>query len=120
MHASLSINTLCFPAAQAAQHVAMVGALGATALVEVSDYCHGDRGLPCRAVPGDGVIPLARMVPAIMGAGFRGYFDLEIIGPRLNAEGAEQGLLRAGAYMNKLLEDAGRPGVDGGTQTPPP
>jgi sugar phosphate isomerase/epimerase len=81
-----------------------------TALVQVSDDCHGDRGLPCRAVPGDGVIPLARMVPAIMGAGFRGYFDLEIIGPRLNAEGAEQGLRRAANYMGALLEDAGLPG----------
>lgn len=81
-----------------------------TALVQVSDYCYGDRSLPCRAVPGDGAIPLDRMVPAIVTAGFRGYFDLEIIGPRLNAEGAKQGLRRAAAYMGGLLEDAGIPG----------
>jgi sugar phosphate isomerase/epimerase len=82
----------------------------ATALVQVSDYFYGDRGLPCRAVPGDGAIPLASLIPAIMTAGFRGYFDLEIIGPRLHAEGAEQGLRRAGVFLGKLLEDAGLPG----------
>jgi sugar phosphate isomerase/epimerase len=94
---------------------ALAAAGPATALVQVSDYCYGDRGLPCRAVPGDGVIPLDRMVPAIIGAGFRGYFDLEIIGPRLNGEGAEQGLRRAAHYMGPLLEDAGLPG--GGSST---
>jgi sugar phosphate isomerase/epimerase len=81
-----------------------------TALVQVSDYFYGDRGLPCRAVPGDGAIPLASMIPAIISAGFRGYFDLEVIGPRLDAEGTERGLRRAGAYMAPLLEAAGLPG----------
>jgi sugar phosphate isomerase/epimerase len=81
-----------------------------TALVQVSDYCYGDRGLPSRAVPGDGAIPLVNMVPAIVNAGFRGYFDLEIIGPRLDVEGAEQGLLRAAVYMGELLADSGLPG----------
>jgi len=80
-----------------------------TVLVQISDYVYGDRGLPCRAVPGDGAIPLDRLVPAIVQAGFQGYFDLEIIGPRLAAEGSEQGLFRAAAYMGKLLESAGLP-----------
>jgi sugar phosphate isomerase/epimerase len=71
---------------------ALADGAASAALVQVSDYCYGDRGLPCRAVPGDGVIPLASMIPAIVTSGFRGYFDLEIIGPRLNAEGAEAGL----------------------------
>jgi sugar phosphate isomerase/epimerase len=81
-----------------------------TALVQVSDYCYGDRGLPCRAVPGDGAIPLVNMVPAIVNAGFRGYFDLEIIGPRLDVEGTEQGLRRAARYMGELLAESGLPG----------
>jgi sugar phosphate isomerase/epimerase len=46
------------------------------AVVQVSDFVMGDRALPCRAVPGDGVIPLSRLLPQIVSAGFDGYFDL--------------------------------------------
>ena len=73
------------------------------ALIQVSDYVYGDRGLPCRAVPGDGAIPFERLVPAIAATGFTGYFDLEIIGPRLQSEGQEQGLRRAAEHIGKLL-----------------
>ena len=31
-------------------------------LVQVSDYTYGDRSYPCRSVPGDGVIPLRRII----------------------------------------------------------
>ena len=78
-----------------------------TALVQVSDYVYGDRGLPCRAVPGDGAIQLDRLLPAIVSARFTGIFDLEIIGPRLQAEGVENGLKRAAATIGGLLEKAG-------------
>jgi sugar phosphate isomerase/epimerase len=77
-----------------------------TALVQVSDYIYGDRGLPCRAVPGDGALPLDRLIPAIVGAGYRGYFDLEIVGPRLQAEGDEAGLCRAGYVLGAALGEA--------------
>jgi sugar phosphate isomerase/epimerase len=83
---------------------AIADAAPLTALVQVSDYVYGDRGLPCRAVPGDGAVPLDRLIPAIARAGFKGWFDLEIIGPRLQAEGEEAGLWRAGDYIGKLLE----------------
>ena len=73
-------------------------------LVQVSDYVHGDRGLPCRAVPGDGACRLDRMIPAIAATGFTGYYDLEVIGPRLSAEGAEAGLRRAADFVAALLE----------------
>ena len=73
-------------------------------LVQVSDYVYGDRGLPCRAVPGDGAIPFGRLVPAFEQAGYSGYYDLEIIGPRMQAEGQEQGLKRAAAHIAKCLE----------------
>jgi sugar phosphate isomerase/epimerase len=77
-----------------------------TALVQVSDYVYGDRALPCRAVPGDGTIPLDRLLPAIVSAGYRGICDLEIIGPRLQAEGVEIGLKRAAETIATLLEKA--------------
>ena len=74
------------------------------ALVQVSDYVLGDRALPCRAVPGDGAIPLDRLLPAILATGFDGWFDLEIIGPRLADEGVEQGVRRAMARVGEILE----------------
>ena len=85
---------------------ALAEAAPLTALVQVSDYVYGDRGLPCRAVPGDGAIPLGSLIPAVVRADYRGYFDLEIIGPRLQAEGEEVGLLRAGNYISRLLDQA--------------
>lgn len=73
-------------------------------LVQVSDYVYGDRGLPCRAVPGDGASRLDAMIPAIAATGFTGFYDLEVIGPRLVAEGAEAGLRRAAGFVGALLE----------------
>jgi sugar phosphate isomerase/epimerase len=76
------------------------------AFAQVSDHVPGDRGLPCRAVPGDGAIPLERLTKLLLAAGFRGPFDLEIIGPRLVTEGREAGLRRALAWMARVLERA--------------
>jgi sugar phosphate isomerase/epimerase len=76
-------------------------------VAQISDYVYGDRGLPCRAVPGDGAIPLERIVSGLVKGGFTGWYDLEIIGPRLQAEGQEAGLRRAGEYIGNLLEKAG-------------
>lgn len=86
---------------------AIAAAAPIAAQVQVSDYAAGDRGLPCRAVPGDGIVPLGRLLPAIVAGGFAGPFDLEIIGPRLAAEGCEAGLARAGETVGSLLERAG-------------
>ena len=77
------------------------------ALVQVSDYVAGDRGLPCRAVPGDGMVPLDRILPAIVAAGCHGWFDLEIIGPRIAQEGPAAALARAAAHVGAILEKAG-------------
>lgn len=73
-------------------------------LVQVSDYVYGDRSLPCRAVPGDGDSGLDKLIPAIAATGFAGYYDLEVIGPRLAAEGSEAGLRRAADYVGALLK----------------
>ncbi len=86
---------------------ALAKAAPVTGVAQICDYVHGDRGLPCRAVPGDGAIPLERIVAGLVRGGFRGWFDLEIIGPRLQAEGQEAGLRRAGAYIGALLDKAG-------------
>ena len=88
---------------------AIAAAAPLSAMVQVSDYVYGDRGLPCRAVPGDGAVPWQHLVARIAQAGFTGWFDLEIIGPRLQAEGVEAGLTRAAQRIGAWLEGAGRP-----------
>ncbi len=85
---------------------ALVEAAPITALVQVSDYVYGDRALPCRAVPGDGAIPLDRLLPMLVQSGFTGGFDLEIIGPRLTDEGEKAGLRRAAAAVGAILDKA--------------
>jgi sugar phosphate isomerase/epimerase len=74
-------------------------------LVQVSDYVYGDRGLPSRAVPGDGAIPLQRIFSWILGAGYAGVFDLELIGPRI--AGSETEIGRSAEYVGKLLQSLG-------------
>lgn len=71
--------------------------------VQVSDYVSGDRALPCRAVPGDGALPLDYLIGLILATGYRGPFDLEIIGPRLLAEGCEAGLGRAISNLQQII-----------------
>jgi sugar phosphate isomerase/epimerase len=85
------------------------------AFVQLSDYVLGDRGLPCRAVPGDGTVPLDRLIRLILATGYRGPFDLEIIGPRLQAEGREAGLRRAIARIELLISDGLRHARDAAT-----
>jgi sugar phosphate isomerase/epimerase len=78
-------------------------AMPLTGLVQVSDYVPGDRTTPCRAVPGDGVIPLERLLGDILDAGYEGLFDLELVGPRIETEGARPATARAAEYLSELL-----------------
>src|SRR3546814_6998441 len=41
-------------------------------IVQVSDYVYGDRAMPCRAVPGDGALPIRTMLAWMLGAGYEG------------------------------------------------
>jgi sugar phosphate isomerase/epimerase len=72
-------------------------------VVQVCDYVYGDRSLPARAVPGDGAIPVKRMIDWILQAGFRGGFDLELIGPRIDREGHLNAVRRAAANVGEML-----------------
>ena len=76
-------------------------------LVQVGDYKSGDNAFPCRAVPGDGDIPLRQLCEWILGAGYRGGFDFELIGPRIDQEGHLEAVRRAGDYMTTVLEELG-------------
>lgn len=76
-------------------------------LVQVSDYIYGDRSLPARAVPGDGVIPLRRLIGQLLDAGYDGAFDLELLGPRIDGEGAAAAVARAASFVEQVLSDRG-------------
>jgi len=79
-------------------------ALPRCCLVQLSDYVYGDRSLPARAVPGDGAIPIATIVDTLIGSGYRGVFDLELLGPRIDAEGHAAAVTRAAGFVGRLLD----------------
>ena len=78
-------------------------AAGRIALVQVSDYVPGTVALGDRAVPGDGVIPLASLIGAVLEDGYGGAFDLELLGPRIAAEGIDKALRRAVVWLDNTL-----------------
>ncbi len=72
-------------------------------LVQPSDYILGDRSTPCRAVPGDGAIPLERLIGELLEAGYQGVFDIELLGPRIETEGPRIAIQRAAEHMSEIL-----------------
>lgn len=76
-------------------------------LVQVSDYVYGDRALPSRAVPGDGNIPLPHLLKTLLDAGYDGVFDLELVGPRIDAEGRFEATRRAADNVGNILNTLG-------------
>jgi sugar phosphate isomerase/epimerase len=92
---------LCWP--EAALHELIARALPRLQVVQVSDYVYGDRSLPCRAVPGDGAVPFKRIFEWLLGAGYTGAFDFELIGPRIDKEGHLDAARRASRYIEDML-----------------
>ncbi len=76
-------------------------------IVQVSDFAIGTLSTPNRLVPGDGDIPLERVLGQIIAAGYDGCFDLELIGPRIDEEGYEAACTRAVAALGDLLASLG-------------
>lgn len=76
-------------------------------LVQVSDYAVGTLSTPARLVPGDGDIPLERILSYVVAAGYRGDFDLELIGPRIEEEGYEAATRRAIVSLGAMLDSLG-------------
>ncbi len=85
----------------------LAGLADRIAHVQLSDFKVGSRSAPDRAVPGDGDIPLPRILAVLARAGYRGPFELELLGPRLEAEGYASAIPRAVARAGELLEAAG-------------
>lgn len=82
-------------------------AMPVTGLIQISDYVLGDRSAPCRAVPGDGAIPLRRFIVDALDAGYAGVFDIELVGPRIAEEGPRTATARAAQWLSDLLTELG-------------
>ncbi|MGQ0805570.1 MAG: sugar phosphate isomerase/epimerase family protein [Actinomycetota bacterium] len=75
--------------------------------VQVSDFVVGTLSTPDRAVPGDGDIALDRVLGDVLGSGYEGALELELVGPRIEAEGYASAIARSVAYLDVLLRDLG-------------
>ncbi|HVW41992.1 MAG TPA: sugar phosphate isomerase/epimerase family protein [Amycolatopsis sp.] len=76
-------------------------------IVQVSDYVIGTATTPDRAVPGDGDMPLARLLQMLLDAGYEGPFDLEILGPRIEKEGYPSAISRGIEWLSGTLSRLG-------------
>ena len=76
-------------------------------LVQVSDFAVGTLSTPNRLVPGDGDIPLERILRQVVAAGYEGCFDLELIGPRIDEEGYGSACRRSVDWLAEMLDALG-------------
>ncbi len=72
-------------------------------IVQFGDFVHGTLSQPNRWVPGDGELPLDRLHHEVVASGYTGIHEIEILGPRITAEGIEQAHVRALAWLNGRL-----------------
>jgi sugar phosphate isomerase/epimerase len=77
------------------------------ALVQVSDFRVGEALRLNRRVPGDGSMPLEWMIEQLLEAGYEGPFDIEVIGPSIDAEGPEAALRRSVDWLSERLTALG-------------
>src|SRR5438105_5797739 len=76
---------------------------GRFATIQVSDLVPPSTVVPDRAVIGDGVIPIRRLIELADRSGYTGPFELELLGPRIEAEGYESAIRRSVAALEALL-----------------
>jgi sugar phosphate isomerase/epimerase len=75
--------------------------------VQLSDLQRGARSLPCRAVPGEGDVPLRAIVGWLLDAGYQGVFDLELSGPAIDQLGHQEAASRSARWLDELLTELG-------------
>ena len=76
-------------------------------LVQVSDFKVGTIASSQRLVPGDGDMPIARILGTVIDAGYAGVFDLELIGAAITSEGYDAAVPRAVDALGALLTQLG-------------
>lgn len=73
-------------------------------LVQISDFKVGTLSASERVVIGDGDIPLRRICAALAAAAYDGWYDIELLGPAIEAEGYEAVVPRAIARFRELWD----------------
>lgn len=77
---------------------------GRIGVVQVSDFRVGTLAANQRVVIGDGDIPLCRLCAALATAGYAGWYDIELLGPAIEAEGYAAVVPRAVARFRALWD----------------
>jgi sugar phosphate isomerase/epimerase len=78
------------------------------AIVQFSDAVFGTPQEPSpggRVVPGDGDLAVDKFIEAVLDTGYAGAFELELVGPRIEAEGYESAVRRAVERASALLDE---------------
>jgi sugar phosphate isomerase/epimerase len=73
------------------------------AIVQVSDFRVGEELRFNRRVPGDGSIPLEWLIGELLAAGYRGLFEIELLGPAITDEGPEAAMRRGIDWLSERL-----------------
>lgn len=76
---------------------------GRFAIVQCSDFLVGEELRMNRRVPGDGTMPLEWMIGQLLDAGYAGRFDLEMVGPAIEAEGYASAIRRGAEWLSECL-----------------
>jgi sugar phosphate isomerase/epimerase len=76
-------------------------------LVQIGDYELGTFDIPNRSAIGDGDIPVERLMGMLLDVGYEGAFDLEILGPRIEAEGYRSPIARSLERASEMLDRLG-------------
>jgi len=78
------------------------------AAVQISDAVYGTTDNPSpggRVVPGDGDLALDAFIEAVLDTGYTGAFELELVGPAIEAEGHAGALRRSVERTDALLHE---------------
>jgi len=77
--------------------------LGRISVVQFSDFKVGENLRYNRFVPGDGDIPLEWLLGTLLEVGYKGFFDLEFLGPRIEEEGYASAIRRGVDWLSERL-----------------
>lgn len=72
-------------------------------MVQVSDFTVGEELRFNRKVPGEGDIPLEWLIGELLEAGYAGGFELEFLGPAIEAEGYDSAIPRGIEWLAERL-----------------
>ena len=72
-------------------------------IVQVSDFLIDEPLRNNRRVPGDGSMPLEWMIGELREAGYKGFFEIEVLGPAIEQEGYDSAMRRSVEWLAERL-----------------